>query len=278
MKQTYVIAEAGSCHDGDLQYATELVAIARDTGCDAIKFQYWSDPDQLAERRRVPEKYRAIYRHYAMPADWVPTLAEVARLGHLDFMCTAYLPQDVAVLAPAVRHFKVASFEAQAWDLIEAHIPYLKQDRNAGRDRWLVMSRGMGADHASGIPSDLLQAVKFLLCTSAYPAPLQDLNLRRFHLSSALDEDVLDGFSDHSEPAYTWTGALAVAAGAEIVEAHVKHPRTAATNPDAPHAMSWPQLRDYVAHIRFAERTLGDGRMAERPSERPMMAYKVRNP
>lgn len=276
--KTYIIAEAGSCHDGDLRLATDLVAIARDAGCSAVKFQFWSDPNQLADRRRAPEKYRAIYRQYAMPADWLSTLSHHAERANIGFMCTAYLPADVAVVAPYVTHFKVASFEAQAWDLAEAHVPFLKKDRLAGRDRWLVMSRGMGADHASGIPFDLLHAVKFLLCTSTYPAPVGELNLMRLQRSSAMDEDVLDGFSDHSDPAMTWTGALAVAAGAEIIEAHVRHPQTNKDNPDAPHAMTWPQLGDYVRHIRFAESALGDGRMRAQPSEHEMAAYKVRTP
>lgn len=276
--RTYVIAEAGSCHDGDLQMAKDLVAIARDAGCSAVKFQYWSNPNKLADRRKVPMFYRSIYRDYAIPAVWVPTLAEIAQRANMGFMCTAYLPEDVVFLAEWVAHFKIASFEAQAWDLIEAHVPFLKKDRIAGRDRWLIMSRGMGADHVSGIPSDLLHTVKFLLCTSTYPAPVAELNLRRFHRSSALDEDVLDGFSDHSDPSLIWTGALAVAAGAEIIEAHVRHPRTDKMNPDAAHAMTWPQLNDYVRHIRFAESALGDGRMRAQPSEGPMMAYKVRTP
>lgn len=278
VSKTYVIAEAGSCHDGEFQTAVGLVSAARDAGADAVKFQFWSDPDALADRRRVPQGYRDIYRRYRVHETWLADLAHHARARGIDFMCTAYLPQDVALLAPLVRHFKVASFENQAWDLLRAHEPFLAEDKAAGRDRWLIVSQGMGYDwNACGLMGDsgLLDQLRLLHCTSAYPAPVESLRLAciRDH-EYGMD---VDGFSDHSDPALTWTGALAVAAGATIVEAHLRLDDTDPENPDAPHAMNPGQFDCYVRHVRFAEACLGAVKgYAIHPVEEPMARYKVR--
>ena len=49
----FVIAEAGSCHEGSLDKAIELIAVAHSAGANAVKYQYWSRPDRMRARRRV---------------------------------------------------------------------------------------------------------------------------------------------------------------------------------------------------------------------------------
>lgn len=268
----YIIAEAGSCHDGDFIKATNLVRAAKDSGADAVKFQYWSDPDRLAERRRVPDHYKRIYRTYRLPGAWLSDLWRYAGELGLDFMCTAYLPEDVAAVEPWVRHFKVASFEAEAGDLLRAHEPHL----HTRPDRWLVISCGMGAkwEESLGVLDKVLlgrlgDRLKLLHCVSAYPAPAEALGL------GSIRKYEYDGYSDHSEPSLTWTGALAVAAGAEVLEAHLRLHETDAENPDAPHAMVPAEFRSYVRHVRFAEACMGDGRHRMQPCEGMMATYKV---
>lgn len=269
----YVIAECGSCHDGDLNKALELIWQARRVGANAVKFQYWSDADALADRRRVPQYYRDVYERYALPTVWLPALAARAEKFGLDFMCTTYLPQDVALIAQYVKHFKIASFEAGALDLFDAHLPFLQNG-----DRWLIVSLGMGAEpldwDVSGwnkLAHSALhhRVMRYLHCVSAYPAPPESLRLSRINY--------LDGFSDHSAPSLTWTGALAVAAGARIIEAHLRV-HSNVQNPDYAHAMIPEQFIDYVANIRFAERCVGDDDNIARMHavEAEMAQYRVR--
>lgn len=270
--RTYVIAEAGSCHDGELSQACHLVDAAWAAGANAIKFQFWSDPDKLASRRRVPEKYLDIYRRYKMPFDWLETLRSRASELGLEFMCTAYLPEDVQALAAYVAHFKVASFEAQATDLVAAHQVWMEGDIQQGRKRNLIVSLGMGARFTaawrdSPHAAKLYQRTKLLHCVSAYPAPAEDLSLNAVRS--------LDGFSDHSDPALTWTGALAVACGATILEAHLRLEKIDRHNPDGPHAMLPEQFKDYVRHVRFAETCLGKTAPGAQPSEAEMSKYRV---
>ena len=260
---TYVIAELGACHDGTLEAMLQGVHVARACGANACKLQWTSDPDRMAERRgkAAEHGYGEIYRRYlAWPAEWHELLRkECDRVG-IDYMCSVYLPEDVEVVAPFVRHFKIASFEARDVELIRAHDPVI------GR-RTLYISLGMGAEPV--ITAGTMDAAMFLRCVSAYPAPHEALDLRSVRSGD------YDGLSDHTAPGLTWTGALAVAAGAEIIEAHYRLDNTDPENPDYPHAMSPDQFKEYVGNIRFTEQCMGDGDAGLHESEIPMAQYKV---
>lgn len=276
--RTYVIADIGACHDSDRELMSQAVRMARACGVDAIKFQWTSDPAAMARRRgrAAEDGYAAVYARYlAWPAALHGELAAECREAGLDYMCTAFLPQDVAVVAAHVRHFKVASFEAEAVDVLRAHVAFL----GGAEKRRMIVSLGMGASASVAHDATSSRWLAFLHCVSSYPAPVDSLNLAR--LREPIDECVsrsvppVDGFSDHSDPALTWTGALAVAAGASIVEAHLRLHQTDRENPDYPHAMMPEQFHDYVRHIRFAERCLGTGIPAPQPCEEKMMRYRA---
>lgn len=265
MARTLVIAECGSSHDGSLDKACELVAAARAVGADVAKFQYFSSADRMAERRRTSKQLRDIYQRYQVPKTWLPALWDECRRQGVEFMCSTYLPEDVATVAPLVKRFKIASFEAEDEELARAHAPFLQ-------DRELIVSLGMGAniDRWRSAPR-----VRLLHCVSSYTAPIEALNL--CVLREWADSPDVHGFSDHSDPSLTLTGALAVAAGAEIVEAHLKLDTTDPENPDFPHAM-WPeQFAIYVRYIRFAEACLGEGDRQLQPCEKEMAKYRVRS-
>lgn len=251
-RECYVIAEAGSCHDGSLDKALKLVKISKDCGANAVKYQWWSDSRALAIRRHDESLYSK-YEPYRMPDWWLPTLkAEADALG-IDFMCTCYTEQDIATIAPFVKQFKVASFDVLDKEFISAHEQYNKP---------VIVSCGMlnRNDNIYSIPSS-----KFLHCVSSYPCPLEQVNLG---VIRNLD---LDGFSDHTgDP---MMGAWAFLAGAGIIETHFRLDDTAATNPDFPHALSPLLLKAYVKNIRLAELAWGTGEKITQPSEAENRRY-----
>lgn len=285
MSQVLIIAETGSCHGGDLQKMFGLIAAAKVAGADVCKFQWTSDPDRMAARRgrAIADGYHAIYRRYlAWPQAWHADLrAECERLA-IDYMCSVYLPDDIVIVEPYVTRFKIASFEACDAAFITAHRAFRKP---------IIVSVGMmTSDQVMGVIRLLGEAaaVRYLSrrrpieasrdavlhCISAYPAPVDELNLRA--ISMCEHPDGLEvGFSDHSAPELVWTGAMAVAAGATIVEAHLKLTETAPDNPDAPHAMTGQQFSAYTNHIRFAEICCGDGLKKLERCERPLLRYRV---
>lgn len=298
---TYLIADIGACHDGDMGRMVEACDVAHTVGVNALKFQWTSDPRQMARRRGSAEAdgYVEVYAKYlAWPSHRHWDLAAQCRSFGIDYMCTAFLEQDISVVAPHVARFKVASFEASDVRFLAAHAPFGKpvivstgmmteQEISDAlfRSNWPDAYHDDGSEGLSPSEKRIREyrdmCIYVLHCVSAYPAPVAQLNLSVLWRSDSEDDErvVFDGLSDHSAPSFTWTGALAVAAGATIVEAHLRLDDTNQKNPDYSHAMTPAQFSDYVKHIRFVETCVGTGdagQFGPQPCEQPMMAYRVR--
>lgn len=257
MSRTFVIAEAAACHDKHWDKAIRLVHLARAIGADACKFQWLSSVRRLTERRHAGD-YAAAYENIAFPIDWLADLRQACDTAGVEFMVTVYLCEDLPVIAPLVRRFKIASFEAEDQEFVLAHGPY---------DRETLISVGMGARPYFG---PALRFARYLHCVSAYPAPAEAMNLRR---CSSTDGPPISGLSDHSR--HPWTGALAVAAGARIIEFHVRLDDTDPGNADYAVARTPAEAREYVANIRTTEILLGDGVQRVMACEEPMLRYRV---
>lgn len=262
--KVFVIAECGSCHDNDIVNAKALINVAKGCGADAAKFQYWSSGERLADRRNAGA-YREVYDRYQIPVWWLSELKTYCDSLDIEFMCTAYLPEDVDTVAPCVQHFKVASFEAEDEELMERIIEY--------NDRGVIVSLGMGAELMGDY--DTMRSVETLLCVSAYPAPDDQLHLARL-LNDHYSRTQFNGYSDHSYPTRTLTGALAVAAGAMVIERHIRLAETSPLNPDVATAMLPEFFDSYVQFIRMAEVMMGDGAVSgPLGCEREMAKYRV---
>ena len=249
-ERTFIIAEAGSCHDGEFTRAVELILAAKRAGADACKFQFWSSPERLAARRNAAD-YLDVYRKYALPTEWLPMLkAQCDHVG-IEFMCTVYLREDIPVIAPFVKRFKVASFEAGDIDFVMAH-PLGK----------LIASTGM----MGRVPIWLRGRAELLHCVSAYPCPEEQASLGAIAGCA--------GYSDHTRNILT--GAFAVCAGARILEVHFRLDATDPRNPDYGTALSPYELREYINYVRMAGRMLGDGVKRPQAAEAPMERYRVK--
>ena len=280
--KTLIIAEAAATHDGDLEQALCLVNLAANVGASAVKFQWLSSPERLAERRHAPE-YLDAYRLLAFPCEWFPVLRDHAKALGLEFLCTSYLPEDVPVVAEYVDRFKVSSFEAMDAEFVAMHARWPRTP--------LVISAGMGADVEPALAvyralRDALSGERvgwpqpdILACTSAYPCPGEAACLARLHpVTSPYPESDIwpssyTGYSDHTR--HPWTGAMAVAAGARIIEFHVRLDDTSPTNADYAVARTPDEACEYVRHIREAEAMLGSGENRIQPSESAMLRYRV---
>ena len=243
----FVIGEMASAHDGELDKAKQLVDVAVAAGCDAVKVQFWSDSDQLANRRKVPQYYRDIYKQYQIPVQWLSVLRDYCG-DRIEFMSTCFLPQDAKTVSPFVKRFKVSAFESGANDLLRA-ISAIAEDRS------IITSVGKLVSVSEEIRRrHLLRKMDvFLYCVSAYPTQLGGVDLNQIRCPS----DLIIGFSDHTGDLDM--GAYAVCAGAKYVEAHMKLFTTDALNPDGGSFAHLPQaFKQYVRSIRKAER-VGSG-------------------
>jgi N,N'-diacetyllegionaminate synthase len=250
--KTFIIAEIGSAWrfgDLELRNAHQAIGIAKAAGADAVKFQFTSDPRKMEARRNVSS---GTYDILAWPASWLAYLHQVCEEAGIEFMCTVFLPEDVATLNPYVKRWKVASLEAQALDLLLVM-------RMTGKQ--IISSNGMDNQHWAS------HEYARLHCVTAYPAPQGELNI------SAIRSGY-DGYSDHSGDELT--GALAVACGASIIEVHFMLDYTPKDNPDYEHSHTPGGLKYYIINIRKAELMLGDGVKKVEPSEQWALKHKVR--
>ncbi len=252
----FVIAEVGVNHDGSVGTALDLVRRAADAGADAVKVQLF-DADRLLHPSAGFAAYqtgqadcpRAMLRKYQFDDRAAETVIDAARDAGLVPLATPFSPADVAVIErlglPAV---KIASPDLVNPVLLERaaelNVPLLVSTGAAtGEEVW----------EAAGLLHQLRAEFALLHCVSSYPAAAADAHLNWIKRLSE-EHGVPVGYSDHATDPLA--GALAVAAGARIVEKHLTHDRAAA-GPDHAASADPGQFAEYVRLIRAAEKLLG---------------------
>lgn len=272
MTRVLVSAEPGCTHGGRLEDLLALVRMAADCGADAYKSQWVSSPERLCERRRAPE-YLDAYRMIAFPPAWHEALRKACDDAGLLYGCSCYLPEDVPVVAPFVDFHKVASFEAGDRKFLEAHLA-LEADIwiSLGMMEWGQVEGLISWWNERRNVEEPFNDDVFLHCVSAYPCPLLEASLSA--IRSLRECWFPIGFSDHTGSAFT--GALAVAAGAQALEVHVRLDDADPLNPDYPHALPPWKFREYIDNVRMAESAMGDGSKRIMPAEQAMLRYRVK--
>jgi pseudaminic acid synthase len=249
MANTLIIGEPGCTAEGNWADLLDLLYIAKEAGCDAWKPQWVSDPNAMLDRRGIgrdhPKRayYQRAYSWLAWPLEWHADFYGQAKKLGLRYIVTCFLPQDVAKVAPYADAFKIASFEAADTAMMDA-VAAVKGEP------WVYVSCGMcdEADRQYLWRQWMSRHVRpqFLRCVSSYPAPLDAMDLGRL-------KDYT-GLSDHSRDVIT--GAVAVACGASIIEAHYRSTSCHASNPDYAVAFTPKELTEYVQNIRKAEQMM----------------------
>jgi sialic acid synthase SpsE len=236
---TYIIAEAGINHNGDLAHALGLARAAKDAGADAVKYQMYTT-DQIC-RHDNPE-YLHLRSCELCDEHW-SILRDYCERIWIDFGATPDTAQDVERLMKLRPNFlKIGSGGLDNVDLLAAA-------NESGLP--VYMSTGM-SDAARIAKARRTLTIVFceMHCVSAYPLSPDDANMRRMMRLGRF------GFSDHSRGEHL--AIMAVAMGALAIEKHM----TLDNNMDGPdHRMSLDPLdfRRYVQHIRSAEKSMGDG-------------------
>jgi N-acetylneuraminate synthase/N,N'-diacetyllegionaminate synthase len=276
---TYIIAEAGVNHNGDLSLALEMVSAAAAVGADAVKFQAFSarrlvTPDaSAAGYQRAGKQRELLERLELQEEDFVAIAGQCAAHG-IELLITPFSPEDVAmVTSMGVRAIKVASPDL-------ANPPLLKAAARTGLT--VVLSTGAADLKEIAAALDTLaqagaREVALLHCVSSYPTPLHEAQLRCIEtLSKKFGTPV--GYSDHTMDLQT--GELAVQAGACLLEKHFTLDPTL-DGPDQAMSLRPVELGTYINRARAARRgelnesaldephrqALGDGVKRVRPLE-----------
>jgi pseudaminic acid synthase len=257
----FVIAEMSGNHNMDFNRAVEIVHAAKDAGADAIKLQtYTADTitlnshkdcfrtgdDSLWSGMTLYELYQKAYT----PWDWQPKLKKIAdELGIILFSSPFDLTAVDFLEQMDVPAYKIASFEIN-------DIPLVRKIARTGKP--VIISTGI-AD--LGDISLALETCKeagndkivLLKCTSEYPAPYNEMNLRM--IPNMRDTfQCVSGISDHSLG--DEISIAAVALGAKVVEKHFTLSRKDG-GVDSAFSMEIEEMRQMVEKIRHVEAAMG---------------------
>ena len=266
-----MVAEAGVNHNGNLDAALRLVDAALSAGADAVKFQAFRAAD-LVTRDAATADYqrtatgstsqREMLRCLELPREGFAALRRRCRECGIEFLCTPFAVGDLCMLLDlGVRAIKLASTDLNNTLLLgeaaAAKVPLILSTGAAEGDEVECAVRRLGEWGCA-------QRLVLLHCVSCYPTAWADANLRRIGTLRARF-GVPVGFSDHT--ASVETGALAVAAGACVLEKHLTLDRSL-PGPDQALSLEPDAMAAYVAAVRRAEEALGDGELEMREVER----------
>lgn len=272
----FIIAEAGSNHNGNLEQAKKLIEIAAEAGADAVKFQTFRAPKLYPKNAGVSNYLgieRQIYDIIAemeMPYDWIPTLAEHCAQHGVEFISSPFDEESADRLEPFVPAYKIASYEM-------THLPLVRYIARKGKP--VIISTGaanldeVGETVAAFRETGNDQLI-LLQCTASYPAPLESLNIRVVQTLRS-EFDVPSGLSDHSLDAFL-APLVAVSLGACLIEKHFTFSNKL-PGPDHKFAVEPHGLSEMVRRIREAEQSLGDGRKEFSPVEAELRAFARRS-
>ena len=146
----YIIAEAGSNHNGRLEQAKQLIQLAASSGADAVKFQLFRASKlypKTAGRSDYLNDARSIYDIVAeveMPYEWVPELAHACRHHGVTFLASAFDEESADCLDPFVPAHKIASYEM-------THLPLVRHVANKGKPVMLSNPASQSAQAIAGL-------------------------------------------------------------------------------------------------------------------------------
>ena len=293
--QVYIIAEAGVNHNGSLDLAKQLVEVAARSGADAVKFQTFK-AERLVSRLAPKARYQTettgaaetqfeMIRKLELDEEAHRVLIEHCRACGIEFLSTPFDLESLELLAGRLR---ISRIKIPSGDISNA--PLLLEIARTGKP--VILSTGMStlgeiedalgvlafgylglndpgmasfrSAYRSAAGQDALRdSVTLLHCTTEYPAPFAEVNLRCLGtLKVAFGLPV--GYSDHTEGIAV--PIAAVACGACVIEKHFTLDRSL-PGPDHRASLEPGELAQMVSAIRCVEQALGCGRKGPTPSE-----------
>ncbi len=258
---TYIIAEMSANHNGSLQNALDTINAAKEVGANAIKLQtYTADTmtldckkddflitqGTLWDGRYLYELYQEAYTSW----EWHKELFDYAREIDIDIFSSPFGKSAVDFLEqfnPSA--YKIASFEITDYELIRY---------TASKGKPIIISTGIATIDEIQDAVDICRSegnndIVLLKCTSAYPAPLEEANLKMIP-NLAQTFNVISGFSDHTLG--STAPIVAVSLGAKVIEKHFILDKSIG-GADADFSMDREEFSQMVQSIRDTEKLLG---------------------
>jgi pseudaminic acid synthase len=258
----YIIAELSANHHQNYDQAVRLLNAAKNCGVDAVKVQTYT-PDSITINVDSPvfrhqneslwsnELLYDLYQKAYMPWEWQPKLKALANEIGITLFSSPFDPGAIDFLESLnVPAYKIASFE-----LVD--IPLIRKAAATGKP--LIISTGMGVlaeieEAALAVEQAGGRELALLKCTSAYPSPAREMNLRTIpDLQRRFGLPV--GLSDHTLGLNV--AVASVALGANIIEKHLTLSRSE-PGPDSAFSLEPGEFKSLVEAVREVEQALGE--------------------
>ena len=278
----FIIAEAGVNHNQQPELALGLVRAAAEAGADAIKFQNYS-AERLAIKNspvywdvpgaeKVDTQYELFSKLDGLPLDAYWDMMRLAQELGIEMFSTPFSEEDADFLAELdVPAFKIASPDI-------THHPLLRHVARKGKP--IILSTGISTlgeieEAIQVIESEGNTQIVLLHCTSTYPTPYTDSNLRMITTMQTAFPDYPIGLSDHTYglPA----PIVATALGCQMIEKHFTLDRGMPDSPDHKFGVDPPELKALVEGTRAGWEALGQSAKKPVPSELPALEFMRRS-
>lgn len=276
MSRVFIIAEAGVNHNGSLDMARRLVDAAKCAGVDAIKFQTYKTENLVSRNARMADYQKA---NISGADDSQFRMLKKLELSYDEFRVLKAYCDESGIM------FLSTAFDLESADFLEVlgmpvykipsgeitNLPYLI--RIAGIGGKIILSTGMCEleeieQAIVALREHGAHDIALLHCTTEYPAPFEDVNLRAM-LSLKEKFGVSVGYSDHTKGIEIPIAAVAL--GAEIIEKHFTLDKNM-DGPDHKASLDPAELKRMVTEIRNVSDAIGDGIKKPSASERKNIA------
>lgn len=250
----FVIAELGVNHDGSVDKALALTKAAIEAGADAIKLQLFTAEGLMSKAARLAAYQKsagesdpmAMLRRLELSIDQMAPVVDLAHRMNAGAIVTVFSVD----LVPIAEKLPWDAYKTASPDLI--HRPLLEALAATGRP--LILSTGASTLQEVGRALTWLRSARermaVLQCVSSYPTALEDAELAGINAIADIYPGIV-GYSDHTDSVKT--GALAVIAGACVLEKHVTLNRNS-VGPDHAASLTPGDFAKYRKFARLAKR------------------------
>jgi N,N'-diacetyllegionaminate synthase len=262
MVKTYIIAEAGVNHNGDIENAKKLVHLAKESGANCIKFQTFNAESIASSQTPLADYQKISSLGYKNQLDLLKSLElsykshkdlfELCQKVKIDFLSTPFDIKSLQLLTSlGCNRIKISSGDLTNYFLL---------NKVSEQNLSVILSTGMGdlqevSDAIECLSSNALtkKDISLLHCTSGYPCPTDSVNLKAMN-TLAQNFHFPIGYSDHTIGCEV--AIAAVAAGAKIIEKHFTLD-TAMPGPDHRSSLNPKEFKKLVQGIRRMEVIMG---------------------
>ena len=263
----FIIAEAGVNHNGDIRLAKKLIDVAKDAGADAVKFQtFKAEGVVTASTNSTDYAKKNIGRNISqmqmmksleLNYDDFEKLKKYCDKKEIIFLSTPHSFDAIDFLENLIPAYKFGSGDI-------TNIPALKHAASKGKP--IILGTGMSTldevKHAiNAIKSEGNEQIVVLHCTTNYPCPFKEVNLRAM-ITMQKELDCLVGYSDHTLGILV--PIVATALGATVIEKHFTIDKSL-PGPDHKASLEPDELKNMITEIKKTEKVLG--RLDKKPTE-----------